>query len=116
MLRRLRLHFSSRRRTTTSTTMASVTADDLILRSKEFERLIRRGRPTRNNWIEGAIKNGVCSKDEITLMASECRPVVHERMIKLLEDFILFKREEGTEAERELYSKDEVNLQWMVDR
>ena len=89
-------------------------AKELLSRSRAFERSIRRGRPTSNNWCESLVRKGRCSEEEVASMAAETRPLVHEDALPAMEGFLRFKRQAGTEAERQLYAG--MDLPGLVDR
>ena len=44
-------------------------------------------------------------RDKIEMFANKAYPVIHEKVVNLIEDFLRFKKLKGTLVERSLYSK-----------
>ena len=81
--------------------------DALIEASDKFEAEIHRF-PTRSNVIAK-------KSDPIFLTyANDSYPVMHEKVLKLCQDFLVFKRKSGSTGEKELYR--EMTLVEFIDR
>ncbi len=92
----------------------NLTAEVLLQRARDFEKSIGRGRPTRHNWLERVIKEGTVTKDEAVQMAQASRPVVHEKMLSLMEGFIKIKKHQGNRVEKSVYR--DMDVPKLVDR
>lgn len=85
--------------------------DDLVLRSKSFEK--SRSFPTHFNRIH-IYADTVHKKEKIVEFAKSTYPVLHEKAKLLIEDFIAFKKEHGSSKEKELYLQ--MNMNQFIDR
>jgi len=70
-------------------------AQNLLSRSLQFSK----SPPSKHNWL----KKMKLDDEKVLHLASESRPILHEKTLLLLEEFIQWKRENGTKQEKSLY-------------
>ena len=89
-----------------------VALSDILSRSRQFERDIRKGRPTKDNWLEAMKKKN--SETKLQALVEGTRPVVHEKVLVLAERFLEWKKVNGNEVEKKVYK--DMSLLGLVDR
>ncbi len=75
---------------------AKVTAEELKIASNKFEKEICKA-PTSQNWIWNKAFDQHCDH------ANQSYPVIHEKVLKLCERFLDFKKEFGSNREKTYY-------------
>lgn len=84
------------------------TFDKLVKLSDEFDKKIKF--PTSNNRIFKIAGNNKDKQNRIAWQAKNTYPIMHESVIKLIDDFLNYKRKYGSSIEKELYLKLNRNL------
>lgn len=83
----------------------------LLTRARDFELQIDRSRPSVANWLEAQALTAGRSQSELTALAAQSYPLIHEDGLRLCRDFLNFKREHGHRTERTVYQgMDELDL------
>ncbi|MCW5583832.1 MAG: DUF4804 domain-containing protein [Gammaproteobacteria bacterium] len=78
----------------------------LAERSQDFLKKADIGAPpTTENRISTLVETGRTTAQEIVEAAESARTIVDPKVIELIKDFLAYKKEHGTEKEKELYEK-----------
>ena len=83
-----------------STEIKSLTYKELVEKSKEF---FRNNAGVKVQTTANLIENMRGKSEIIERFASQAYPIIHERVVELIKDFLAFKRQHGSSIERELY-------------
>jgi hypothetical protein len=70
--------------------------------------------PTVNNLISSIAGDNAFKKQDIAKQANSVRPIVHQKVITLVQNFLKYKKEYGSEVEKSLYK--EMDLKAFIDR
>ncbi len=88
------------------------TFQELVHNTQSFESYRRI--PTTDNRIETLISQGIALEHEIVAQANQTRPILHENVVQLMEDFLHYKKQLGSPIEQALYST--MDVQAFIDR
>ncbi|MCE2983999.1 MAG: DUF4804 domain-containing protein, partial [Parachlamydia sp.] len=89
-----------------------ITFDQLAANTMAFE--ARLPFPTQLNKIENLVAQGLADKLDIESQANATRPILHQKTVQLINDFLEIKRRDGTAIEQALYS--EMTQEQFIDR
>ena len=87
--------------------------ESVLMRARKFERDARVSRPTKDNWLEAAKKRAPEADLEAELVR-RTRPVVHEKVLELANDFLNFKKANGNSVEKKVY--EGMGVLGLIDR
>lgn len=87
----------------TSTERAKITFDELVKSSEYFDKNICHF-PTKNNRIARIAGDDPAIQDEVVAHAQSARPIVLARVMRLIEQFLAYKRKHGSDVEKTLYA------------
>lgn len=91
-----------------SSCMAQETFHSLIIKSDLFDKQIPF--PTQNNRIKSIAKNDPVIEQAIQDQANHTYPIIHGKLLDLINDFLAYKNEFGTTQEKELYKDMHVHV------
>ncbi len=89
-----------------------ITFQELVLNTQSFESY--HPLPTADNRIETLIAQGLALEQEIAAQANQTRPILHENVVQLMDDFLNYKKQFGSLVEQALYAT--MNVQALIDR
>ena len=85
---------------------------DFISRSDAFDE--KNAFPMHNTRVKALLEKRKCEEADLLANINEAYPLVHERLLETISDFLDYKRSNGSKIERAVY--DKMDLVQFIDR